>query len=151
LIKEEKIILSKVSQKDTDFLYELINERKIINEVYIPSDIPTLNQHKKFIKNFLKNNEQNNYEAWYIISVFNKNNELTNVGSIPLKKDGEWGYQILKKYHNKGIGQIAAKKLFKMHPKKQFWARCNANNKRAQYLLEKLGFKVTILTYKKIN
>jgi RimJ/RimL family protein N-acetyltransferase len=149
LIKKDKIILSEVKYQNIDFLYELLKERKSMKKEYGDNKISTFNEHKKFVKNFIENNEKNNYDAWYIISLLENDKELKNVGAIPLKKDGEWGYQILKKYHNKGIGQIAAKNLFELHPKKQFWGRCQAGNDRARHLLEKLGFELTELTFKK--
>lgn len=146
---KKQIILSKVTVQDIDFLYKLLNERKLMKKEYGSSEIPSFEEHEKFVKNFLRNDQMANYEAWYIISLSDKDGYLKKVGSIPLKKDGEWGYQILLKNHNKGIGQIAAMKLFEMYPKKQFWARCQAKNDRARYLLEKLGFELTELTFKK--
>jgi len=152
LINGEQVILSEVTADDIDFLYELLKERKHFQEIY-GNDvelIPPFEQHERFVRNYLEKNEQNVYEAWYIISIL-KDNKLEKVGSIPLKKDGEWGYQLLKKYHNRGIGQTAAKKLFNLHSSKKFWGKCKANNKRAIHLLEKLGFELTELIFEKKN
>ncbi len=127
------VSLVKVTPNDSDFIYQLMKERSTIKEAYQPNDIPTLAQHEKFVK-------ENDYQAWYVI-VF----DGVRVGTATLKKDGEWGYQVLKKHHGQGIGYSAARKLFENHPQTQFWARCKVTNKRAQHLLKKLGFKITIM------
>ena len=96
MLTEKHIILSEVSGEDTDFLYKLLLERNMMKDIYTSDDIPTLNHHKKFLTNFFENYEQHIYEGWYLILLKKNSNELIKVGSIVLKKDGEWGYQILK-------------------------------------------------------
>ena len=109
-------------------------------------DIPSFQQHKEFVENFLENNSKNNYDVWYMISIL-ENNIETKIGSIALKKDGEWGYHLLMNHWNKGIGQAALKKLIELHPRKKFVARIKVGNKRAIHIAEKFGHELKELTY----
>ena len=150
--KDSEIELLKVTQQDTDFLYELIKEReKYPVEFRTPSsELPTFREHELFVNSFIENNNENLYREWFIIFLKNKLEEK-KVGAIVLKKNGEWGYHILMKYWDQGIGTITAKKLFSMFQETKLWARVKPQNKRAIHQLEKLGFTLTSLTYEKTN
>jgi len=100
--------------------------------------MPTYKQHEKFCLNFINKNKSHPYKAWYIIKLDRK-----LIGVMPLKKNMEFGYQIIKTHQGKGIIHEAFKLFFKLHPKNTVWARSKPGNKRSHGLLKKYGFKLT--------
>ena len=71
--KDSEIELLKVTQQDTDFLYELIKEReKYPVEFRTPSsELPTFREHELFVNSFIENNNENLYREWFIIFLKN--------------------------------------------------------------------------------
>ena len=147
-----EIELAKATKNDIQFLFDLMQERsQYPSEFQTPvSELPTYSQHENFVNIFLENNEQNLYLGWYII-ILKNNSQNEQVGAVVLKKNGEWGYHILMKYWDKGIGTIAIKKLFSLYPTIKFWGRCKPGNKRAIHQFEKLGFTLITLTFEKLD
>jgi RimJ/RimL family protein N-acetyltransferase len=147
-----EIKLSLVKEENIEFLYELLKERlnysNDLDKINL-EEFPTFKQHSKMIYNFLENNSFNNYQKWYIILISNRKYTEEKVGSIVLKKDGEWGYHVLKKFWNSGIGQEALRQLMGLHKDCKFIAKIKPDNKRAIHIAEKSGHKLTEITYVK--
>ena len=73
------------------------------------------------------------------------------VGAIVLKKDGEWGYHVLMKHWNKGIGQAALAWLIKQNPKMTLIANIKVGNSKAQHIAEKFGHELVSYTYRRVS
>ena len=123
--------LRKVTIDDIDFLYKLRIE-------YEYDMTPKYEAHRNFVLQYLDNNEIHNYLAWYVIVHLDK-----RIGVIPIKKNYEFGYQLLKEYQGKGLIHEAFELLFNIHPQKTLWARSKPDNKRSHGLLKKWGFVLT--------
>lgn len=112
-----------------------------------PEEFPSFEKHTKLIEDFIENKPENNWFAFYVINI-KEENKAKKVGSVVIRKSGEWGYHILQKYWSRKIGQRTYKKLIEIHPKKRLWGTVKVENKRAIYLLEKkYGFKLKYLIY----
>jgi len=137
------ISLKPVNTQDIDFLFKLRKEWNDYPVEYRISkeNTPTYEQHRKFCMDFIFGHNHP-YETWYIIELDKK-----PIGAMPLKKTGEFGYQIIEAEQGKGLIHKAFKLFFNLHPKKTVWARTIATNKRSQGLLEKYGFKLTDYEY----
>ena len=133
----DKIQLKEISTNDIDFLYEIrIEYVKYVDSIGGNEKLPSFEQHKNFVEKFINNNNEHQYQKWYII-LFNG----IKVGSIPLKKDNEFGYQIQKEFQGKHICQSGIELFFKNHNKQELWAKALEQNSRSNYLLKKWGFK----------
>jgi len=131
-----EIQLKNVSIEDIDFLYELRMEYvNYINSIEGKEELPNFADHKKFVEKFINQNDTHPYQKWYIILF-----EETKVGSIPLKKDNEFGYQIKKEFQGKKICQTGIDLFFKNHNREELWAKALEENIRSNYLLKKWGF-----------
>jgi len=154
LVKKMKkeIKLSLITENDIEFLYSLLKERLDYSDdldKINPDNFPTFEQHSKIIHDYLDDDKYNIYKSWYLILGSNENNDDEKIGSIVLKKSGEWGYHILKNHWNIGIGQMALEKLMGLHRDSRFIARIKPENKKAIHIAEKFGHKLTELTYVK--
>ena len=89
-----------VTKLDYEFLYELLKERKLINNIS-HKKMPTFSQHVKFVKT-------KPYEKWYIII---KNEK--KCGAIYLTKLNEIGLQLKKEEFNKKIETDILKLIMK--------------------------------------
>lgn len=147
----EHIRLKNISKEDLDFLYSLLKERLDYSkdlDFISPSDFPSFEKHVEIIENYLNDNQKNNFDSFYLIQ-FKEIDVWIDVGSIILKKDFEFGYHILKKYWNKGIGSKALSQLLEMNKSKRIIGKAKFENKRAIHNMEKFGFKLTELTFVK--
>ncbi len=132
-----KILLKEVSMEDVDFLHQLrIEYVNYVNSINGKEKLPNLENHTNFVEKFINNNEKHSYQKWYII-LFNG----IKAGSIPLKKDNEFGYQIKKEFQGKQICQTGIELFFKNHNRKELWAKTLEGNIRSSYLLKKWGFE----------
>ena len=132
-----KILLKKVSVEDINFLYQLrIEYVNYVNSINGKEELPNLEKHTNFVEKFINNNEKHSYQNWYII-LFNG----IKVGSIPLKKDNEFGYQIKNEFQGKQICQTGIELFFKNHNRKKLWAKALEGNIRSNHLLKKWGFE----------
>lgn len=137
------LIFKTVDKYDILFLYDLLKERiqypkGIATE---QKDIPTLTKHTQFVLSFLEK-EKTSYKSWHIIIL-----DGERVGALVLKKDGEWGYHVLMKYWNMGIGQRSLAWLIEQNPNMKLIANIKAANFAAQHIAEKLGHKLVSYTY----
>ncbi len=146
---EVKII--PVETKHIDFLYQLIKENINYTLIYT-KNILTLKQHKKYVNSYLHDYKTNEVKKWYVIYALNYKYEeqigvpYIPVGSVVLKKSGEFGYQLLLDFQDKGIMRGAVKQFFKEH-RKGLWCMINPINKRSITLVEKNGLQLTALKY----
>lgn len=145
-----EISLIRVSKEDISFLYELLKERLTYpkNLNYIATEeFPSFEAHTKLIEDFIENKPETNWFAFYIIHI-KEENKTKKVGSVVIRKSGEWGYHILQKYWGRKIAQITYKKLIEIHPEKRLWGTVKVENKKAIHLLDKkYGFKLKYLIY----
>lgn len=146
----ENVRLKNISKGDIDFLYSLLKERlnysKDLDFIH-PSDFPSYEKHVEIIENYLTDTK-NTFDRFYKIQ-FKENDIWIDVGSIVLKKDYEWGYHILKKYWNQGIGSKTINQFFEIHKDKRIICKIKPENERAIHIMKKLGFKLTELTFVK--
>jgi hypothetical protein len=123
-----------VTKLDYEFLYELLKERKLINNIS-HKKMPTFSQHVKFVKT-------KPYEKWYII-IKNKK----KCGAIYLTKLNEIGLQLKKEEFNKKIETDILKLIMKKNPRARYLANVNPKNKKRINFLKKNGFKLIQYTY----
>jgi len=126
-----------VTKLDYEFLYELLKERKLINNIS-HKKMPTFSQHVKFVKT-------KPYEKWYII-IKNKK----KCGAIYLTKLNEIGLQLKKEEFNKKIETDILKLIMKKNPHPRYLANVNPKNKKRIAFLKKNGFKLIQYTYEMI-
>lgn len=126
-----------VTKLDYEFLYELLKERKLINNIS-HKKMPTFSQHIKFIKT-------KPYEKWYVI-IKNKK----KCGAIYLTKLNEIGLQLKKEEFNKKIETDILKLIMKKNPRARYLANVNPKNKKKINFLKKNGFKLIQYTYEMI-
>jgi RimJ/RimL family protein N-acetyltransferase len=145
-----KVSLTNVSKNDIPFLYDLLKERlnysKELDYLAL-EDFPSFKKHTKLIEDFIENKSNSLWFAFHIINI-EENNKNEKVGSVVIRKDGEWGYHIFQKHWNRKIGQETYRNLIKIYPKKRLWGKVKVENKRAVYLLEKkYNFKLKYFIY----
>ena len=128
------IELLNICENDFKFLYEMLEERELIQNI-THKKIPSYNEHVNFIKS-------NPYSNWYIIFENNK-----KIGTVYLSKENEVGVFIIKKNQRNGIGKESLKKLIKKNPRKKFFANVNPKNYNSIKFFENFGFKLTQKTY----
>ena len=125
----DSLLLTPITEVDTLFLYELLEERdETINVSF--KKIPSFEEHSNFVKN-------NKYDGWYIISINKK-----NVGHINIDSKSYIGTFIKKDYQKLGIGVESFKKLRILHPREKYFGKVNPKNFQSRILLEKMGFKL---------
>ncbi len=144
---DDLIDLVSVQESDIEFLYELFLERaKYPIEFRTPlEELPTFEAHKKWIMDYITKGTW--YDSFYIIRV-RLNNKIERVGSIVMKKDGEWGYHVLMKWWKKGIGLVALKKLIKQYHDKVMVCNCRVGNINSIHMAEMTGHKRISITYR---
>jgi hypothetical protein len=123
-----------VTKLDYEFLYELLKERKLINNIS-HKKMPIFSQHVKFVKT-------KPYEKWYII-IKNKK----KCWAIYLTKLNEIGLQLKKEEFNKKIETDILKLIMKKNPRARYLANVNPKNKKRINFLKKNGFKLIQYTY----
>jgi hypothetical protein len=126
-----------VTKLDYEFLYELLKERKLINNIS-HKKMPTFSQHVKFVKT-------KPYDKWYII-IKNKK----KCGAIYLSKLNEIGLQLKKEEFNKKIETDILKLIMKKNPRARYLANVNPKNKKKINFFKKNGFKLIQYTYEMI-
>ena len=126
--------LKEVDEKDVQFLYNLLEERKPVT--YIShKKMPTYEEHVNFVKS-------SPYSKWYIIEV---NGE--RAGSIYLTKQNEIGIFLNEGLQEKGIGSNALNVLIGKNPDLRYLANINPENKKSIKFFKKLGFTLIQYTY----
>ena len=134
----DNLKLLPINEKDYEFLYKLLSERKQITFIS-HKKMPSYDEHIQFIKS-------KPYTKWYIILQSNK-----KVGSIYLSKNDEVGLFISKKFQGKNIGFHALTELLKKNPRKRFLANVNPKNKKSMAFFKNNGFKLIQYTFEKTN
>ena len=126
--------LKEIDEKDIQFLYNLLEERKPIS--YIShKKMPTYEEHVNFVKS-------SPYSKWYIIEV-----DGERAGSIYLTKQNEIGIFLNEGLQEKGIGSNALNVLIGKNPDLRYLANINPENKKSIKFFKKLGFTLIQYTY----
>ena len=126
--------LKEVDEKDVQFLYNLLDERKPVT--YIShKKMPTYEEHVNFVKS-------SPYSKWYIIVV-----DGERAGSIYLTKQNEIGIFLNEGLQEKGIGSNALNVLIGKNPDLRYLANINPENKKSIKFFKKLGFTLIQYTY----
>tara|TARA_B110000467_G_C18268695_1_gene450974 strand:+ start:294 stop:719 length:426 start_codon:yes stop_codon:yes gene_type:complete len=126
-----------VKALDNKFLYKLLKERELINNIS-HKKMPTFSQHVKFVKS-------KPYAKWYIIY---KNKK--KCGTIYLSKLNEIGLQLKKEEFNQKIEADILKIIIKKNPRARYLVNVNPKNKRKIDFFKKNGFKLIQFTYEMI-
>ena len=126
--------MKEVDEKDVQFLYNLLEERKPVT--YIShKKMPTYEEHVNFVKS-------SPYSKWYIIEV-----DGERAGSIYLTKQNEIGIFLNEGLQEKGIGSNALNVLIGKNPDLRYLANINPENKKSIKFFKKLGFTLIQYTY----
>ena len=136
-ISNVSIILRSVRKSDHIFLYELLKQRNL-NENISHKKMPTFSQHVKFVIS-------KPYSKWYIIEY-----KKQKVGSIYLTQTNEIGIHIIKEIRRKNIATLALKILMKKHPKQRYLANINPKNQKSIKFFTKQKFNLIQYTYELI-
>ncbi|MEM4249720.1 MAG: GNAT family N-acetyltransferase [Candidatus Nitrosotenuis sp.] len=137
IVLPTKIILKNVNVSDHKFLYELLGERRPIENIS-HKKMPTYMEHVKFVNS-------KPYSKWYVIHYKNQ-----KIGTIYLTKQNEIGIHIKKDYQRHGLGKYAMKLLIKKNPRNRYLANINPKNKKSIEFFTKQGFKLIQYTYEMI-
>jgi len=132
-----QIVLKNVNRSDHKFLYELLGERKPIENIS-HKKMPIYREHVKFVNS-------KPYSRWYVVHYRNQ-----KVGTIYLTKRNEIGIHIKKGYQRHGLGKYAMNLLIKKNPNKRYLANINPKNKKSIKFFTKQGFKLIQYTYEMI-
>ena len=130
----DNLKLLPINEKDYEFLYELLSERKQITFIS-HKKMPTYEEHVKFI-------ESEPYSKWYIIQIDDK-----KIGSIYLTKENEIGIFLKESLQRSGIGSNALNKLIDINPGLRYLANINPKNEKSIEFFKKSGFKLIQYTY----
>ena len=131
---EPSIKLKRVSKSDYRFLYDLLMERDLRQNIS-HKKMPTYNQHVSFVSS-------KPYSKWYVI-LYGAN----KIGSVYLTSQNEIGIFIKKSFQNKKIGNIVLCKLIQKNPKKRYLANVNPKNTKSIKFFKDNGFKLIQYTF----
>ena len=130
----DNLKLLPINEKDYEFLYKLLLERKQITFIS-HKKMPTYEEHVKFI-------ESEPYSKWYIIQIDDK-----KIGSIYLTKENEIGIFLKEDIQRRGIGSNALNELININPGLRYLANINPKNEKSIEFFKKSGFKLIQYTY----
>lgn len=130
----QKIELKSVKKSDLNFLFELLHERKWIENIS-HKKIPTYKKHVEFVMS-------KPYIKWYIIYKENQ-----RIGSIYLSKQNEIGIHLIKKNKTIPILSDSIKILMVKNPKSRYLVNVSPKNLLLLKLLKKQRFKLLQQTY----
>ena len=130
----DNLKLLPINEKDYEFLYKLLLERKQITFIS-HKKMPTYEEHVKFI-------ESKPYSKWYIIQI-NDN----KIGSIYLTKENEIGIFLKEDIQRRGIGSNALNELININPGLRYLANINPKNEKSIEFFKKSGFNLIQYTY----
>lgn len=136
-----EIKLRQVRSDDYEFLTLLYFTREPEHKKHII----TLEQNRKFVKNYCKNKKTHYYAGWYIVLVDGK-----KAGAYTIDQENETGSWLLPEYRGKGIGTKAYGILFKKEPRKEYNAKVEEHDDRAYALALRVGFKFSSYDYEHI-
>tara|TARA_Y100000996_G_scaffold395036_1_gene359888 strand:- start:64 stop:486 length:423 start_codon:yes stop_codon:yes gene_type:complete len=132
----DNLKLLPINEKDYEFLYELLSERKQITFIS-HKKMPTYEEHVKFI-------ESEPYSKWYIIQIDDK-----KIGSIYLTKENEIGIHFFTQYEESERFQNVIKEFFLKEPQDRFVMNVSPKNEQYIDLAKKLGFHLVQHTYER--
>lgn len=128
-----------------DFLYALIAERMTEPSVNISATMPSLEEHRGFVRRMP-------YRFWYLI----ENDDYERIGYVSATGLNEIGIVLLKAHRGKGHGPWAVKELMRLHEplpavpsqRRGCWlANVAPNNRRSKGMFKALGGKLIQVTY----
>ena len=132
----DNLKLLPINEKDYEFLYKLLLERKQITFIS-HKKMPTYEEHVKFI-------ESEPYSKWYIIQIDDK-----KIGSIYLTKENEIGIHFFTQYEESERFQNVIKEFFLKEPQDRFFMNVSPKNEQYIDLAKKLGFHLVQHTYER--
>ena len=132
----DNLKLLPINEKDYEFLYELLSERKQITFIS-HKKMPTYEEHVKFI-------ESEPYSKWYIIQIDDK-----KIGSIYLTKENEIGIHFFTQYEESERFQNVIKEFFLKEPQDRYVMNVSPKNEQYIDLAKKLGFHLVQHTYER--
>lgn len=143
-IKGNRILLSKVTEKDLDFICELeCNKDVWLFEEFVEND-------NNIVKSKYLEQMKSNEHVDLVITIVT-DNEIMRIGLVQLwsyvahRKSWELGFGILPKYQGSGYGYEAVGLLlnyaFKNLEARKVVAMCNDQNQKSINLMEKLGMR----------
>lgn len=127
------------------FLFELIAERMTEPAVNISATMPTVEEHKAFVRRWP-------YRFWYLL----ENDEGERVGYVSATRRNEIGIVLLKVYRGRGYGPQAVRMLMENYQplpavpseRRGRWiANVAPDNEHSKHLFEKLGGRLIQVTY----
>lgn len=131
---QNQIKLKSVSESDYEFLFDLLKERKSINNIS-HKKMPTYTQHTKFVRS-------KPYPKWYIV-ILNKQ----KIGSVYLTTLNEIGLHFKKEFYQNKLDRIVLDLIMKKNPRARYLININPKNKEKMKFLKKNGFKLIQYTY----
>ena len=132
----DNLKLLPINEKDYEFLYKLLSERKQITFIS-HKKMPTYEEHVKFI-------ESEPYSKWYIIQI-----DAKKIGSIYLTKENEIGIHFFTQYEESERFQNVIKEFFLKEPQDRFVMNVSPKNEQYIDLAKKLGFHLVQHTYER--
>ena len=140
------IVLKEVQKSDCSFLYELLSERKLYENISHKKN-PTYAKHIKFVMS-------KPYTKWYII-YYGKE----KIGSIYITKQDEVGIHFKEQLQanvkpKSALWLQVLKIMMKKNPRNRYLVNINPRNTGMKNFLKKAGFELIQYTYevpKRIN
>jgi len=133
----EDFKLKKVNKTDYRLLYELLQERELIQNIS-HKKIPTYKQHVKFVMS-------KPYSNWYIIIYQNE-----KIGSSYISKQNEIGIHIKNIFKKNKLEEKVLMMIMEKNPRRRFIANVNPKNKEKMLFFKKHGFKLVQYSYELI-
>ena len=143
-LETERLILRRYNESDIDAFYEIVNDDRL--QKYIPFPKLAYEQELDYIKECMKNVENDKCEKWAI--VLKENNEtLGNISVNTVVKKHNYcdvGYVIRYDYWGKGYASEALIAVSDYLLDSGYYlveCTCNELNKQSSRVMEKAGFK----------
>ena len=128
------IVLKEVQKSDCSFLYELLSERKLYENISHKKN-PTYAKHIKFVMS-------KPYSKWYIIY-----RATEKIGSIYITKQDEIGIHFKEQNLTNKIYSKVLKMIIKKNPRNRYLININPRNTKMKKFLKNEGFELIQHTY----
>ena len=133
-----KTKLKLVAEKDIPILFEHLKEFvSTPNASTTGNKLPKFIDSKKFVLKYLNDNENHEYDKWYL--VLNDKNII--IGNVILSKKNMISYHILKKYQRNKHGEEAIQILMEKNPRQKYFATVNKKNIKSKKFIKKFHFE----------
>ena len=147
-IKNERLILKELQQKDLDFMYKMASD-PLVYLYNSDEESPSEEQiYEKYIKKISKMKEHADKHFIFLISILP---EEVPIGEVHIQlnwethREWEVGFVFHPDYWGSGYASEAVKLVFKYIFENlnahKIVAFCNANNKKSSNLMERVGMK----------